>query len=152
MSGISTLTSVHATGADPDAFKNDNGNTAIIMACSLGKADVVARLLQGGAELNQRTKVLTHWSIKLLQRVSHVNYIDFSFVLPFSSFSYQDSVLAVHRISFCTCFSLIPALTFSVFSLHCAITDGVYRADQQCRDPLDVCRFARPFCCSRRAA
>jgi hypothetical protein len=72
LSGISTLTSVHSTGADPDAFKNDNGNTAIIMACSLGKADMVARLLQGGAELNQRTKVLTHWSIKLLQHVSDV--------------------------------------------------------------------------------
>jgi ankyrin repeat protein len=55
-------------GAEPDAYKNERGYTALIAACAngdTGHADsdgrdhfqVVERLLEGGAELDQTTKV-----------------------------------------------------------------------------------------------
>jgi hypothetical protein len=49
------------TGAWPDAFKSDNGFTAIVAASANGHDKVVSRLLEGGtagaAELDQQTRV-----------------------------------------------------------------------------------------------
>jgi len=45
------------SGAQPDAHKNDNGFTALIVAAVQGHDKVVERLLASGAELDQQTKV-----------------------------------------------------------------------------------------------